>query len=104
MDRVKQSAPNAVPNFEVLLCDQFAEHVLDSALRWELKQSVRREPEFTLLEVRAEAIRWERDGLPGGARGRSYSLPSAHGIQYGVQGVPRPSGSSCSDQNNSEIN
>ena len=65
---------------------------------------MRRETESTLLEVRAEALCWEREGLPGGARGRTYSLPSAYGIQYGVQGVPRPSWSSCSDQNNSEMN
>lgn len=88
MGKVKQSAPDAVPNANVLLRDQFAEHVLDGALRRELKQWVRRQPSSTLLEVRAEAIRWVREGLPGGARERSHSLPSIHGIQYGVQGAP----------------
>lgn len=86
MDKVQQRAPDSVPNAAVLLRDQFTEHVLDGALRRELKQLVRRQPVMTLLEVRAEAIRWEREGMPGAARGRSHSLPSAHAIQYGVQG------------------
>lgn len=38
------------------------------------------------MELRGEAIRWEREGLPGGARGRSSSLPAAYGLQYRVQG------------------
>lgn len=46
---------------------------------------VRGKPTATLLEVHAEAIRWEREGLPGVARGRSYSFPSAFGLWYGVQ-------------------
>ena len=89
MDKVKQSAPDAVPNAEVLLRDQFTEHVLEGALRRELKQLVRWQPLSTLLEMRTEAIRWEREGLPGGARGRSHSVPSIQGIQFGVQGGSR---------------
>ena len=89
MERVKQCAPAAMPNAEALLRDQFAEHVLDSSLRRELKQFVRRQPNSTLLEVRAEAIRWEREGLPSGARSRSHSLPLVCGVQYGVQGGPQ---------------
>ena len=42
------------------------------------------------MEVRAEAIRWQREGLPGGVRERSHSLPAAYGLQYGVQSSPRP--------------
>lgn len=86
MAQVRQCAPDGVHNADVLLRDQFTEHVLDSSLRRELKQFVRRQPTATLLELRAEAIRWEREGLPGGARGRSSSLPSAYGLQYGVRG------------------
>lgn len=89
MTSVKQRAPGDVPNAEVLLRDQFVEHVLDGALRRELKQCVRRQPAATLLEVRAEAIRWEREGLPGGVRGRSHSVPSALGFQFGVQSDSR---------------
>ncbi|KAL7872227.1 hypothetical protein SRHO_G00072100 [Serrasalmus rhombeus] len=90
MESVKQHAPEGMLNGEVLLRDQFIEHVVDGALRRELKQFVRRQPTATLLEVRGEALRWEREGLPGSARGRSFSLPSAYGLQYGVHGGPRP--------------
>lgn len=93
MARVKQRAPDRMSNAEVLLRDQFTEHVLDSSLRRELKQLVRRCPTSTMLEVREEAIRWEREGRPGGARGRSFSVPSAHGIQYAVHSGARSSGS-----------
>lgn len=85
MASVKQRTPGDMPNAEALLRDQFVEHVIDGALRRELKQLVRRQPAATLLEVRSEAIRWELDGLPGGARGRSHSVPSVLGFQYGVQ-------------------
>lgn len=86
LEKVKQRSPSVMLNAEVLLRDQFVEHVLDNTLRRELKQLVRRQPTATLLEVRSEAIRWEREGMPGGARGRSHSVPVAHGFQYGVQG------------------
>lgn len=89
MSKVKERAPSDMTNTETLLRDQFAEHVLDGALRRELKQMVRRQPTATLLDVRGEAIRWEREGLPGGVRGRSLSVPSAFGIQYGVQSNPQ---------------
>ena len=66
MDKVKKCAPDGLVNAEVLLRDQFAEHVLDGSLRRELKQLIRRQATVTLLELRAEAIRWEREGMPGG--------------------------------------
>ncbi|XP_051803412.1 uncharacterized protein LOC127533709 [Acanthochromis polyacanthus] len=89
MEKVEQRAPSHMPNSAALLRDQFVEHVLDSSLRRELKQLVRRQPDYTLLDVRAEAIRWEREGLPGGARGRSHSVPSVFGVQYGVHVGPQ---------------
>lgn len=54
-----------MPNSEALVRDQFVEHVADSSLRRELKQLVRRLPS-SLLGVRSEALRWEREGMPGG--------------------------------------
>ena len=90
MEQVKQRAPDGLLNSAILLRDHFVEHVLDGALRRELKQLVRRQPNATLMDVRAEAIRWEREGLPGGARERSHSLPSMYGLQYGVQSSPCP--------------
>lgn len=86
MEAVKQRVPSEMLNAEVLLRDQFVEHVLDGALRRGLKQFVRGKPTATLLDVRGEAIRWEQEGLPGGMRGRSHSVPSVLGIQYGVHG------------------
>ena len=88
MASIKRQAPSEMPNAEVLMRDQFVEYVIDGSLRRELKQLVRGQPAVSLLEVRAEAIRWEREGLPGGARGRSHSVPLVLGLQYGVQGVP----------------
>lgn len=89
MDRVVTKAPNGFPNSHVLLRDQFVEHVCDCSLRRELKQFVRRQPNATLLEVRGEAIRWEQEGMPGSARGRSHSVPSAAGFQFAVVGGPQ---------------
>ncbi len=86
LEKVKCQSPYGMPNAETLLRDQFVEYVSDGALRHELKQLVRRQPTATLLDVRSEAIRWEREGMLGGTRGRSQSVPSAYGIQYGVQG------------------
>lgn len=86
MAQVEQHAPGGMPNADTLRRDQFIEHVLDSSLCREMKQLVCRQPSITLLELHLEAIRWEREGLPGGARGHSQSLPTAYGLQYGVQG------------------
>lgn len=80
MEKVKRCAPTHMPNAAALLRGQFAEHVLDGSLRRELKQLVRRQPDSTLLDVRAEAIRWEREGLSGGAGSRSHSVPSLFGV------------------------
>lgn len=85
MASIQQCAPGGMPNSDILLRDQFVEHVLDGSLRRELKQFVRRKPTANLLETRGEAIRWEREGLPGGVRGRSYSVPSVFGAQCAVQ-------------------
>lgn len=90
MEKVKQSAPDGVPNSDVLLRDQFTEHVIDSALRRDLKRFLRNNQTATLLQVRAEALRWEREGLPGHFRERSFSLSSVHGLQYEVRGSTRP--------------
>lgn len=69
---------------------------MDSALRLELQQYVRGHP---LLEVRGEAIRWERQGFPDHARECSYSLLSTYGQQYGVYGSSRlnPPTAACSE-------
>lgn len=90
MQRVRGSAPMGSLNSEVMLRDQFIEHVLDGTLSRELKRVVRYRPTATFLEVREEAIRWERDGRTGSAREHQGTLPLAQGLQYGVQGSSRP--------------
>ena len=90
MEQVERCAPDGIPNAGDLLRDPFVEHVLDSSLRRTLKQYVRSKPTASLLDVRAEAIRWEREGQSSGFRGRSHSLPSAYGLQYGVQSDSHP--------------
>lgn len=96
LEKVRQKSPTAMPNAEILLRDQFVEYVCDASLRRELKQLVRRQPRSTFLEVRGEAIRWEQEGMPGGTRGRSLSVPLAHGFQHEVQGR-------CSSSEKSEM-
>lgn len=76
MERVLKVAPDAVPNSAILLRDQFVEHVNDPDLRRALKQAVRDKPDSTLLHVRAEAMRWEREGGAVEGRQRSFSVPS----------------------------
>lgn len=86
MEKVVKKAPNGLLNKDVLLRDQFVEHVSDCSLRRELKQFVRAHPTATLIDVRSEAIRWEQEGMPGGGRGRSHSVPSVFGFQHTAQG------------------
>ncbi|KAI2643757.1 Modulator of apoptosis 1 [Labeo rohita] len=98
LEKIRQKSPTAMPNAEILLRDQFVEYVCDASLRRELKQLVRRQPQSTLLDVRSEAIRWEREGMPGGARGRSLSAPLAQGFQYEVKGGVRLGGRSSPEK------
>lgn len=42
----------------------------------------------TLMDVRCEAMLWEYEGIPGGGRGRGYSVPSVAGFQHTVEEVP----------------
>lgn len=73
MDRVVKQSPHVLLNKDMLLRDQFIENVLDCFLRRELKQYVRSHPTATLMDVRREAILWERGGMPGGGTDRHYS-------------------------------
>lgn len=76
MKKIMRNAPQAIPNSAILLRDQFVEHVNDSDLRRALKQVVRAKPLVTLLDVRGEAVRWEREGRQLESRPRSFSVPS----------------------------
>lgn len=81
MEKIERCSPHGVRSASTFLRDQFVEHVLDFNLRRELKRVVRQHPDYILLEVRAEAIRWEREGRPDEPRGRSYSVPSLSAMQ-----------------------
>lgn len=81
MEKIERCAPGGMTGSPTLLRDQFVEHVSDANLRRELKRIVRQHPEHTLLDIRAEAIRWEREGRPDEIRGRSFSVPSFSAMQ-----------------------
>lgn len=83
MDKVRQWAPTSLTNFDILLRDQFIEYVCDPTLRRELKRLVRESPQMAMLEARAAAIQWEREGRPSDCgRSRSYSVPSLCAMHY----------------------
>lgn len=58
MDSVSDSAPDAVPNPQTVLRDQFVEYVQNGMLRRHLKDVVRRDPTISLIDIREEAIKW----------------------------------------------
>lgn len=93
MEKIERCAPRGMASAPTLLRDQFVEHVLDFNLRRELKRMVRQHPDLTLLDVRAEAIRWEREGRPEEPRGRSYSVPTLSAMQCSGGVVSAGSGS-----------
>ncbi|XP_062864418.1 uncharacterized protein LOC134326144 [Trichomycterus rosablanca] len=71
---IKRRSPQAIPNADHLVRDQFIEHVRDSMLRRELKQSVRLNAEVSFLTIRSEAIRWLEEGEHvGHPKTRAYS-------------------------------
>lgn len=65
---------------------------------------MRRQPNSTLLKVRAEATRWEWEGLPSRMRRCSRSLPLVCGVQYGVQGGPQAAASGSEMSEMSVVN
>lgn len=73
MEKIVANSPTRVHNSALLLRDHFVEHVSSPDLRRELKRLVRRNPDLTLLDVRAEAIRWEREGGSAGVRSHQAS-------------------------------
>ena len=74
MDVVINKTPVSIPNSDVLLRDQFIEHVLDDMLRRELKQRVIQEPTITFVDLRGLALRWAEASRRGGrTKPRTYS-------------------------------
>lgn len=79
MEKVKRKAPSYFPDPDVVLRDQFAEHVRDNMLKRELKRHVRQHPSSSFLDIRSEAVRWVEEGENANKqRPRAYSC-SAQG-------------------------
>lgn len=76
MERVVANAPYRMTNSPTLLRDQFVENVNNPNLRRELKRLVRENPTSTLLDVRSEAIKWEREGGVVEGRANFHSVPT----------------------------
>lgn len=77
MDAVICKTPGGIPNADMLLRDQFIEHVLDDMLRRELKQRVLQEPNVTFVDLRGAALRWAEASRQGGrGRPRAFSCDS----------------------------
>lgn len=74
MEKVVASSPTSVDNSDLLSCDQFVAHANNSDLRRELKRLCN-DPELTLLDLRAEAIRWEWEGGPI-SMGNNHTMPA----------------------------
>ncbi|XP_034539554.1 uncharacterized protein LOC117812750 [Notolabrus celidotus] len=98
MEKVVASAPNRMINSFILLRDQFVEKVNDFDLRRELKKSVRSDPTLSLVDVRAEAIRWEREGSPANSKHCSISPLCAVQSSCVQRNVECPLSSSNSEQ------
>lgn len=73
-----QQSPNAVPDPQLTLRDQYIEGVRELSLRRELRRLVREKPQSTLFEVREEAMMWVVEDRPHGANvARSRPIVSA---------------------------
>lgn len=95
MEKLERCASDGMPNFSTLLRDQFVENISDSNLRRELKRIVCEHSDFSLLQIRAEAIRWEREGHSAESRCRSHTLHVSCATQL-VAKVP-PSNSTSAE-------
>lgn len=92
MDKVKANSPHAVTNSDILLRDQFTQNVNNSDLRRELKRYVRENVDCTLLDVRSEAITWEREG---GVESKTNIIPSFCAVQSASVPPPKVEPPNC---------
>lgn len=85
MDTVICKTPGGIPNSDILLRDQFTEHVHDDMLRRELKQRVLQTPDMSFLALRSIALKWADVGRQGGkTRSRVYSCDTNCQVVEGV--------------------
>lgn len=74
MEVVKRRDPSCFTNPDMVLRDQFIEHLRDAVLRRELRRQVRLDPTLTFLAIRSESIRWVEEGeSPSTHRARAHS-------------------------------
>lgn len=65
--------PGGIANSDVILRNQYIEHVLDDMLRRELKRVIQ-DPAISFVDLRGIAIRWAEASKQGGSiRSRTYS-------------------------------
>lgn len=77
MDVAIRKTPGGIPNSDIILRDQFIEHITDDTLRRELKQRVLQTPTISFIDLRAVAIRWAEASRPiTKNRPRAYSCDS----------------------------
>lgn len=77
MDVAVRKTPGGIPNHDMILRDQFIEHVLDDSLRRELKQCVLKSPHLSFLDLREAALNWAEASRPGSKnRSRVFSCDS----------------------------
>ena len=84
MDQVKKNNVNTVSNPQVVLRDQFCEGVRDRLLSRELKGLVRQHVNWSLLDVRKEAMRWVTEGDCPTFKSRPKQLPVSSEAKVGV--------------------
>ncbi len=94
-----RQAPNAVPDVQLALRDQFVEGIRDSILRRELRKLVRDRPRVTLFEVREEALLWCAEERPRGTSVAKSRYLLGLGGEEGVGSTKGGASSSSGDLN-----
>ncbi len=94
-----RQAPNAVPDVQLALRDQFVEGIRDSILRRELRKLVRDRPRVTLFEVREEALLWCAEERPRGTSVAKSRYLLGLGGEEGVGSTRGGASSSSGDLN-----
>lgn len=62
IEEIKRAYPDRLIDSDILVRDQFVEHVRDVSLRRELKSIVRNDPQVSFIALRHQAIRWVEEG------------------------------------------
>lgn len=85
IEEIKRAYPNRLIDPDILVRDQFVEHVRDVSLRRELKSIVRQNPAVDFIALRHEAIRWMEEGERSSGQNRAGLYHC--GVDINVEGV-----------------